>query len=123
LVAAAAPALPTGAAAQMPMPGANEGQELASGVRAVQYGKGTALLPAYKSLLLGDVIFQPGSDLPPSTMENDIVCHIAAGELRVMQNDKELRLMQGDVGSSATGTKEGARNEGSTIAVMRISIC
>jgi quercetin dioxygenase-like cupin family protein len=120
LVAAAAPALSMGAAAQMPMPGPDEGQELAPGVRAVQYGKGPAIVPTYKSLSLVDVIFQAGADLPSSTMMNDMVCHIAAGELRVMQNDKEFRFKKGDVWSCATGTKEGAKNEGSTVAVMRI---
>ena len=86
----------------------------------MQYGKGPAILPTYKQLSLVDVVFQPGSDLPPSTMENDMICHIAAGELRVLQNGKEFRFKQGDVWSCATGTEEGARNEGSTVAVMRI---
>ena len=120
LAAAAVPALPTGTAAQMPMPGPGEGQEVAPGVRVVQHGKGPAIVPAYKALSLYDVVFQPGADLPPSAMKNDMICHIAEGELRVVQDGKEFRFKQGDVWSCAKGTEEGARNEGSTVAVMRI---
>ena len=120
LAAAAALALPIGAAAQMPMPGPGEGQEVAPGVRVVQHGKGPAIVPAYKALSLFEVVFQPGSNLPSSAMKNDMICHIAEGELLVMQNGKEFRFKKGDVWSCATGTEEGARNEGSTVAVMRI---
>lgn len=120
VAAAATPALSTRAAAQMPMPGPDEGQEVAPGVRVVQYGKAAAIVPAYKSLSLYDVVFQPGGNLPSSAMKNDMICHIADGELWVVQNGKELRFKKGDVWSCATGTEEGARNEGSTVAVMRI---
>lgn len=120
LAAAATPTLPAVAAAQMQMPSAGEGQEVAPGVRVVQHGKGSAIVPAYKGLSLYDVVFQPGSNLPSSAMKNDMICHIAEGELVVVQNGKEFRFKQGDVWSCATGTEEGARNEGSTVAVMRI---
>ena len=118
--AAAAPALPRGTVAQMPMAGSDEGQEVAPGVRVVQHGAGPAIVPAYKSLSLFDVVFQPGAELPSSAMKNDMICHIAEGELRVVQNGKELQFKKGDVWSCATGTEEGARNEGGTVAVMRI---
>jgi quercetin dioxygenase-like cupin family protein len=120
LATAAAPALPVGAAAQMPMPGPGEGQEIAPGVRLVQYGKGPAIVPDYKSLSLYDIVFQPGSELPQSPMKNAMICHIAEGELRVMHEDKQLQFKKGGVWSCATGTKEETRNEGSTAAVMRI---
>jgi quercetin dioxygenase-like cupin family protein len=120
LAAAATPALPMGAVAQMQMPGPDEGEELAPGVRLVQYGKGPSIVPAYKSLSLFDIVFQPGSHLPQDTMKNDMVCHMAEGELRVMQSGKEFRFKKGDVWSCATGSTEEDWNEGSTVAVMRV---
>ena len=120
LAAAATPALPMGAVAQMQMPGPGEGEEIAPGVRLVQYGKGPAIVPPYKSLSLYDLFFQPGSEVPQSAMKNAMLCHIAEGELRVMQEDKQVQFKKGDVWSCAMGTNEGARNEGSTVAVMRI---
>jgi quercetin dioxygenase-like cupin family protein len=120
LAAAATPALPRDVVAQMPMHGPDEGEELAPGVRLVQLGKGPAIVPPFKSLSLFDVVFQPGSSLPQETMKNDMVCHIAEGELRVVQNGQEFRFKKGDVWSCATGTKEEARNDGSTVAVMRV---
>jgi hypothetical protein len=92
-LAAGAGATPaTGGVAQMPMPGPGEGQEVAPGVRLVQYGKGPAIVPDYKSLSLYDVVFQPGSELPSSAMKNAMLCHIAEGELRVMQEDSKRCL-------------------------------
>ena len=120
LGAAALPVLMRDAAAQMPMPGSNEGEELAPGVRLVQLGKGPSIVPAYKSLALFDIVFQPGSHLPQDTMKNDMVCHIAAGELRVVQNGTEYRFKKGDVWSCATGTAEEAWNDGSSVAIMRV---
>jgi quercetin dioxygenase-like cupin family protein len=120
LAVAATPALTRGAAAQMQTPGSDQGEELAPGVRLVQFGKGPSIVPAYKSLSLFDVVFQPGSHLPQDTMKNDMVCHMAEGELRAVQNGKEFRFKKGDVWSCATGTTEEAWNEGSTVAVMRV---
>ena len=77
-------------------------------------------MPAYKSLSLYDVVFRPGSNLPSSAMKNAMLCHIAEGELRVTQDGKDFPFKKGDVWSCATGTNEGARNEGSTVAVMRV---
>ena len=58
MVAAAMPALTTGTAAQMAVPGPDEpgpdeGRELAPGVRVVQYGKGPAILPPLQAAVAG----------------------------------------------------------------------
>jgi quercetin dioxygenase-like cupin family protein len=120
LAAAAAPIAAGDAGAQMQMGGGSEGNEVAPGVREVPLGKGPSILPGYKTVSMLDVVIQPGSNVPNDTMKNDMVCHVAEGELRVVQDGKELRFKKGDVWTCAKGTAEQTFNDGSTVAVMRV---
>ncbi|NGO53755.1 hypothetical protein [Allomesorhizobium camelthorni] len=101
--------------------GPNEGQELAPGVRAVELGKGDAIIPSYKTVSLVDLVFQPQSNLPSGSMPNAMVCHILEGEVTVVQDGKEFQAKKNHVWTCAEGTQEGARNEGNAVAVMRIT--
>ena len=121
LAAAATPALSSGASAQTQTHDPSKGQEVAPGGRLVQLGKGEAIIPGYKTVSMIDLVFQPGSNVPNETMQNDMVCHITEGELRVVQNGKEFRFKKDDVWTCAKGTTEQAWNEGGTVAVMRIT--
>jgi quercetin dioxygenase-like cupin family protein len=69
-----------------------------------------------------DIVFQPGSHAPEETMESDMVCHMAEGELRIVQNGKEFRVKKGDVYTCAKGTTEEDWNEGTAVAVMRVTV-
>lgn len=121
LAAAALPTLPRSAAAQMQMQSANEGKEVAPGVRVVELGKSEAIIPGYKTVSMIDVVFQPGANLPNETMENDMVCHTLEGELRIVQDGKEFRAGKNHVWTCAKGTTEQAWNEGSAVAIMRVT--
>jgi hypothetical protein len=69
--------------------GPDEGKEVAPGVRQVDLGERESLIPAYTTVSMRDIVFQPGSNTPNNTMKNDMVCHITEDELRVVQNDQK----------------------------------
>jgi quercetin dioxygenase-like cupin family protein len=121
LAAAAMPALASSKAAMAQPYGPDEGKELAPGVRLVELGKGQAIIPGYKTVSMIDVVFQPGSNLPNETMQNDMVCHVTDGALRIVQNGTEFRAEKNHVWTCAKGTEEQAWNEGEEVAVMRVT--
>ena len=97
------------------------GREVAPGVRQVDLGARASLLPAYKTLKLQDLVIQPGSATPDNMMMNDMLCHMTEGELAVRQNENRFVVKKGDVWACAKGiTTEGSKNQGTTVAVMRI---
>ena len=118
LVAAATPMMTGNVAAQMD--NAAEGNEVAPGVREVALGKGDSMLPGYKTVSMVDVVIQPGAYVPKDIMKNDMVCHVAEGELRVVQNAEQFWLKKGDVWTCAKGTTETTFNDGNAVAVMRV---
>ena len=67
-------ATPTGAAEIVPKYGPNDGKELAPGVRLVEVGKWDSDMKGIKSVLVLDVVFQPGAADKESAMDNDMVC-------------------------------------------------
>ena len=121
LAATAAPALVSSRAAMAQAYGPDEGKEIAPGVRVVELGEREAIIPGYKTVKMLDVVFQPGSHAPQETMENDMVCHMTEGELRIVQNGQEFRVKKGDVYTCAKGTTEEDWNEGDVVAVMRVT--
>jgi hypothetical protein len=117
-VATSALALPTTAMAQTA--GTSEGKEVAPGVRVVEHGKRASMIPAYKTVSMRDIVFQPGKGLPETSMENDMVCHITEGELRIKQGEMEFTAKKNDVYNCAKGKPEQATNAGTTVAIMRV---
>jgi quercetin dioxygenase-like cupin family protein len=56
-------------------------------------------------------------------MEADMVCQTIVGELEVTVGDEKFTTKEGDVWSCAKGsTREGAKNNGSEIAIMRVTL-
>jgi quercetin dioxygenase-like cupin family protein len=116
-LAAVAFAAPRAAEAQS----GSQGREIGPGVRQVDLGERESILPAYKRLRMRDIVIQPGAATPDNQMMNDMLCHITEGELAVRQNDNRFTVRKGDVWACAKGnTTEGTKNNGSTVAVMRI---
>jgi hypothetical protein len=119
--AATLPALftPTPASAQRYR--ADEGREIAPGVRRIEITKRASEIPAYATVLLRDVVYQPGAKSENPAMPNDMVCHCLEGELQVSQGpDKQFVAKTGDVWSCMKGMPEADVNSGSTIAIMRV---
>ena len=119
--AATLPALltPTPAFAQRYRP--DEGREIAPGVRRIDLTKRASEIPAYATVSMRDVVYQPGSKSENPAMANDMVCHCLEGELQVSQGpDTQFVAKTGDVWSCMKGMPETNVNHGSTIAIMRV---
>jgi hypothetical protein len=101
---------------------ATDGKEIASGVRRVNLGKRASMIPAYKSVSMFDVVYQPKAKLATGVaMANDMVCHCPEGELRVRQTPGgEFVAKKGDVWSCNKGLLEETENIGPGISVMRV---
>ena len=111
--------LPTVAAAQRYRP--DEGREIAPGVRRVDLTKRASEIPAYATVSMRDIVYQPGAKSDNPTMANDMVCHCLEGELQVSQGPgKQFVAKTGDVWSCMKGMPEANENKGSTIAIMRV---
>jgi quercetin dioxygenase-like cupin family protein len=102
--------------------GADEGTEIKPGVRLIELGKRPAHIAAYKTVQMVDIVYQPGaSEAVGEPMEADMVCQAIVGELEVTIGEEKFTAKEGDVWSCAKGsTREGAKNNGSGIAVMRV---
>ena len=110
---------PTPASAQRYRP--DEGREIAPGVRRVDLTKRTSEIPAYGTVSMRDMVYQPGAKSDNPAMANDMVCHCLEGELQVTQGPgKQFLAKTGDVWSCTKGMPEANVNTGTTIAIMRV---
>jgi len=96
---------------------------LAQGVVVRAYsGETPSLIPGFKTVSMRDVIVQPGAKTAEnSSMMNPMVCHIAEGELRVVQDGKTITAKKNFVWTCNKDTKEHVVNDGSVVAIMRIT--
>ena len=91
------------------------------GVTMRTYGEAPSLIPGYKTVSMRDIIMQPGSKTEAPPMMNPMVCHIHEGELRIEQEGKTFTAKKNYAWTCNMGTKEQAFNDGSAVAVMRIT--
>ncbi|CAN7725275.1 hypothetical protein [Mesorhizobium sp. LjNodule214] len=102
--------------------GPTEGKELAPGVRVVEVGTGNSDIPAYKSIAIVDIVFQPGAVVPAMVMDNDMVCTIVSGEFTIKKVDKEFKLKEGDMYTCAKGKTDEATNTSAVVGVHRLAV-
>ena len=122
LSAATAPLFISAAAAATKKYGPTDGKELHPGVRLVEVGEGHSDIPAYKSIKIVDIVYQPGSVFPATVMDNDMVCTITGGELKINKADKEFTLKDGDMYTCAKGKTDMNTNTSKGVVVMRAAI-
>ncbi len=119
-LAATAAAVMTESAMAQPY-AANQGKEIAPGVRQVDLGKHPSMIPGYKTVSMRDVVYQPKSKTSNPGMANDMVCHCAEGELRIKQGPgMEFVAKKGDVWSCNKGLPEDTENIGAGVSIMRV---
>lgn len=118
---AAAPLVVSSKAAASERYGPDEGTELLPGVRQVDLSDREAMIPGYATVSMRDIVIEPGAKIPPSAMENDMVCHMLEGELVVIQDGVEFTAGEGDVWTCAVGTEEAGRNATERVAIMRVT--
>jgi hypothetical protein len=94
----------------------------APGVVVRTYGEEHSLIPGFKTVVMRDVIVQPGAKTQEQTeMMNAMVCHIAEGELTIVQDGKRFSGKKNYVWTCNKGTKEHVINESSAVGIMRIT--
>ena len=126
--AAATPLLalagPARAAEIVPTYGPNDGKEMAPGVRLVEVGTFDSDMTGIKSVLLLDVVFQPGAADKESVMDNDMVCLITAGEFTIKKTnpDKEFNVKTGDYYTCGKGKTDHATNISKEVGIHRIAV-
>ena len=114
LLAAASPA-----AAQARGPA--EGKEIAPGVRQIDLSPPRpSKIQGFKTVSMRDVVLQPGAEIPEFAMPNPMLCHVTEGELAIRQDGRDFVAKKGDAWDCGKGTREGTKNNGSTVGVMRI---
>lgn len=105
-------------AAQTP---AKEGKELAPGIRQIDLSPARpSKISGFKTVSMRDIAVQPGAEIPEMPMENAMLCHMTEGELTVRQDGKDFVAKKNDAWSCGKGTREGAKNNGTAVAVMRV---
>ena len=117
-IAVPAFALPRSAAAAMYGPG--DGKEVLPGIRQVDLGTWPVSFATYKSAVVSDYVFAPGSGFPNEAMKNDMICQIVEGEIWVKQGELEYTAKTGHVFACGKGTFEEDQNRSDAAAVMRV---
>ncbi len=102
--------------------GPNDGKELAPGVRIVELGTFKSDIPAYKSINMVDIVFQPGAVIPETMMDNDMLCYITAGEFTIKKPDREFKIKEGEMYACAKGKTDMATNTSSVVGIHTIGI-
>ncbi|WP_434722009.1 hypothetical protein [Mesorhizobium sp. RIZ17] len=120
--ATVAPLFATATFAKTKKYGPKDGKEIAPGVRVVEVGTGNSDIPAYKSISIVDVVFQPGAHAPQSVMDNDMVCTITAGAFTIKKVDKEFKLKVGDMYTCSKGKTDEATNTSKEVGIHRIAV-
>jgi quercetin dioxygenase-like cupin family protein len=88
----------------------------------VEIGTRDSDLPAYKSIQIVDVVWQPGATSSSDPMPHDMVCQIMAGEFKTKKATKEYALKKGDVYTCGKGTTDIATNTSKGVGVHRIAM-
>jgi hypothetical protein len=100
---------------------ADFGMEVAPGVRQVELGNRVSTLPTYKAISMRDIVFQPRANTYDPAVQNDMICHITDGYLRVRQGESEWVAKKGTgPWTSAKGTRISYRNIGQEVAIVRV---
>jgi quercetin dioxygenase-like cupin family protein len=102
------------------MYGPDAGKEILPGIRQVDLGKWPINIATYKTAVVTDYIFAPGSGFPDEAMKNDMICQIMEGEIWVKQGDRAYTAKAGHVFACAKDTQEEDKNQSSATAVMRV---
>ena len=91
------------------------------GVVVRSYGEERSLIPGFKTVSMRDVILQPGAQTRENAvMMNAMICHIAEGELRIVQDEKSFVGKKNYAWTCNEGTVDHVVNDSNAVAIMRI---
>ena len=127
--ASAAPLLalatPAGAAGIQDLPnyGPDDGAELSPGVRWVDVGEVESQIAAYKTVKIGDAIYQPGAADPidQPLMDMDMVCYILQGEFSIQKAGIPAYVVKtGGAYTCGLGKSDQGTNISDVVGIMRV---
>jgi hypothetical protein len=111
---------PSRPAAAASMYGPDAGKEILPGIRQVDLGKWPINIGTYKTAVVTDYVFAPGSGFPDEAMKNDMIYQIMEGEVWVKQGDNTYTAKAGHVFTCAKDSFEEDKNQSNATAVMRV---
>ena len=101
--------------------GSTEGKEIRPGVRQIDLSPPRpSKIEGFKTVSMRDLVFQPGAEIPEFPMNNPMACQVTEGELTIRQDGREFVAKRGDAWDCGKGTRENSKNNGTTVAVMRV---
>ena len=99
----------------------SEGKEIRPGVRQVDLSPPRpSKIAGFKTVSMRDIVFQPGAGIAEHPMDNPMCCQVTEGELEIHQDGREFVAKKGTAWDCGKGTREGTKNNGRVVAVMRI---
>jgi hypothetical protein len=127
LATAAIPLLifPRFAGAAIPVYGPKDGSVLSPGVRWVDIGEVESQIAAYKKVMFGDAIYEPGAADPvdQALMDKDMFCFILQSDFKVQKAGIAAYIVkQGECYTCGKGKSDQGTNIGSGIGIMRVAM-
>jgi hypothetical protein len=113
--------LPRSAAAAMYT--ADAGKEILPGIQQIEIGKWPISFAKYKTVVVTDYVFAPGSGFPNEVMKNDMICQILEGEIWIKQGEQwghSYTAKAGHVFACAKDSFKEDQNRSTMAAVMRV---
>lgn len=109
----------------MPVYGPNDGVEISPGVRWVQLGEVESQIPAYKNVVFGDAVYQPGAIDPAdqALMDMDMFCYILQSDFEIQKAGIPPYIVkQGGGYTCGKGKSDQGHNIGAGIGIMRVAM-
>ena len=124
LLASSSPARAQALGNWVPNYSPTDGEDIGGGRRFIDLGMQPSFIPAYSSIQVIEVIFQPGAADPPGPpMDMDMMCFIIAGSFRIEKEGLEpYEVHAGDFYSCGMGKTDFATNIGDTVGIHRIAL-
>lgn len=126
--AAATPLLafaPPAWAEGIPVYGPNDGKELSPGVRWVDLGEVESQIAAYKKVMFGDAVYQPGAADPADQplMDTDMFCYILQSDFKIQKAGIPAYVVkQGQAYTCGKGKSDQGTNIGKVVGIMRVAM-
>jgi hypothetical protein len=98
-------------------------EALAAGKKPITHKRikeAESVIPGVPKIRLRTITFQPGAGGRKITMKRSMICEITQGALDSVVEGKPVRRNTGDIYTCKTGLVLSSKNNGTTVAVMRI---
>ena len=109
----------------IPVYGPNDGSELSPGVRWVALGEVESQIAAYKNVMFGDAVYQPGAADPADQplMEQDMFCYILQSDFKIQKAGIPSYIVkQGQAYTCGKGKSDQGTNIDSGVGIMRVAM-